>query len=449
MRLVAAREERLPDSADTGRLGRNLGFLYAAEILGRVAAFAVFPFLASTLGDARYGDLEFAIGVFFILNLVLDAGLAPYGAREAAREPDKTRRLVGQIAVLRLGILVLAVGVLAAVAWWAEPRRGEDVARLVLAYACVLAPGPLLLNWVFEARDEMHVVAGASLLRQLVFAAGVFALVRGPDEAVRVPLAEALGLGLAVAMQIILVRRRLGPLRPWRQLAGTMTVLREALPMAGSTVLWAVRVFTPLFVIWGMVGSSTAGVFGAALRLVVSAHAFVWLYFVNLLPSMSRMAQKPGELSSLLGSSMRLVGLVALPGAAASLVLGPLVVSWLYDERFVAAGPTLAVLAWWLAFAFISGHHRYALIAVRRPTLEFVAALVGATVSVVGCILLGADLAPSSAAVVLASAELSTLVAAAGYCRFAGVNVPIRPLVVPIAVAATMVAAWFAFLGGV
>jgi O-antigen/teichoic acid export membrane protein len=66
------------------QLRRNLVLLYGAEMLGKVLGLVVFGYLGRTLLAARYGDLEFALGILFLLNLVIDAGLGHYGAREAA-----------------------------------------------------------------------------------------------------------------------------------------------------------------------------------------------------------------------------------------------------------------------------------------------------------------------------------------------------------------------------
>ena len=62
-------------------LQRNLIILYGAELLGKTLAVIVFGYLSRTLLDARFGDLQFALGILFLLNLVIDAGLAQYGAR--------------------------------------------------------------------------------------------------------------------------------------------------------------------------------------------------------------------------------------------------------------------------------------------------------------------------------------------------------------------------------
>ena len=71
----------------SGRLGINLTFLYAGEAVNKLLGLVVFAYLNRVLTKDRYGDLEFAFGLVFVLNLLMDAGLAHYGAREASREP--------------------------------------------------------------------------------------------------------------------------------------------------------------------------------------------------------------------------------------------------------------------------------------------------------------------------------------------------------------------------
>lgn len=415
------------------QLRRNLALLYGAELLGKVLGLVVFGYLGRALLTARYGDLEFALGILFLLNLVIDAGLGHYGARELAKRPEETDRLVGQVALVRGALVLVSLALLVAVAL-ALPR--DPLARtLIFLQGFVLLPAPFVLSWVFQARDEMHVVAAAGVIRQLLLAAGVLTFVRDPSHAWIVPAWDAIGLGAAVGLQVVLYRRAGGELNPLRHVAGIRRVVFESAPLAVSSVVWAVRLFAPLLALGIFTTSENVGVFGAGHRLIIALHTFVWLYFFNLLPTFSRLGTRPGldELREVFGTSMRLVGWVAICGASIATVLAPVLIPIVYGEALASAAAPFAVMVWVLVAAFVSGHHRFTLIALSCQKDELWASIAGALVAVGACVALAERLTPLSAAWVFVAAESTTLLSANALLRRAiprvgGFGPLLRPL---------------------
>lgn len=428
------------------QLRRNLVLLYGAETLGKVLGLVVFGYLGRALLPGRYGDLEFSLGVLFLLNLVIDAGLGHYGAREAAQRPDDTDRLVAQVGVVRGGLVLVSLLLLAGIAL-ALPR--DPLARsLIVLQGLVLLPAPFILSWVFQARDQMHVVAAAAVIRQVILALGVLLLVRRPQDVWQVPVWDAVGLGAGVALQVVLFARAGGSLDPRRYLTGLRTVILESAPLAGSSVVWAVRLFAPLLALGVFSTSAEVGVFGAGHRLVIAVHTFVWLYFFNLLPTLSRLGTEEGlaGFQSVFTTSMRLIGWVAMGGAALGSVLAPVLIPLIYGDALADGTGPFAIMVWVLAAAFVSGHHRFSLIALSLQKDELWASVAGAAVSVGGCLALGSRLTPISAAWVFVAAETTTLVVATWLLRRSvpGLRVLgglVRPLAVTLA-GLVLVTAW-------
>jgi O-antigen/teichoic acid export membrane protein len=426
-----------PDS-----LKLNLLLLYAGELFGKALGLSVFGYLGRMLTPGRYGDLEFAIGILFLLNLFMEAGLDPYGAREASKHPDRIRALAAQIFVIRAGVLALALGLLFAL--YAGLDRDPVARTLILAYGLVLLPVPLLLNWAFQARDEMVVVAGSNLLRQVLLAGLAFTLVHGPEDVLWVPVADACGLSTALLMQQFLFRRRAGPIQPLAHLAGLGNVVRQSAPIAASSLLWSLRIFAPLIALGLFTSSEQTGVFGAGHRLIVALHTFVWLYFFNLLPSIARVA-RPDALDDyrrLLRASFELVAWVVLAGACVGSSLAPWLIPLVYGERLgaLASGP-FGWMLWMLVAAFLSGHHRFSLIAFERQRRELLGSVAGACFTLGCCLVLRSALTPELAAGIFVCSETLVLLVAAGLLRAElGALGLLRPLVGPLLATAAALA---------
>jgi O-antigen/teichoic acid export membrane protein len=212
----------------------------------------------------------------------------------------------------------------------------------------------------------------------------VFIFCRRQSSLVYVGAIEC-GSVACVAFYCAWITRRMGYGWPWpdmrlRHLAGH---LAQALPIGLAEIAWAFMWYF-CTVLLGLVLSGLAlGWFGAAHRIVMALHTFVWLYFFNLLPSISRCVGRPaGQLLDLMNGSIRLIGWTGLFGAALLTALAPQVFVILYGPGFRGAAASFSVLVWMLPIAMLSGHYRYTLIAYRLQNTLLRCTVISAVVAV-------------------------------------------------------------------
>lgn len=407
---VATRPERLNtfDQAFPGkslpRTFANFGILSLAEIVSKLLTFAAIFYLARVLGAGGLGDVEFAAAVAMWAGLVVDLGLGPYGAREIARDPASTSSHVAEVVAARIVLALLACGVVAMVAWRFAPTPAAG--RLLWVYAISLLPTPLLLGWVFQGHDAMGVVAAATVARQLGFAAVVFACVRGPADGLYAGVAETVGVTLCAGVGVACYVRRF---QAWPRLFGSISprLLREGGAIGASQMFWAARMYGGIVLLRYVARAEDVGYYAAASRILLAAHTFVWLYYFNLLPTMSR-AWHAGRaaLAAVVAKSMRHVAVAAAICGAAWVFLAPLVVRLAYGVEFAPAAGPLQWFAGVCVAAAISGHYRYGLIAAGRQSAEMLIQAGGALVTAIAIPLGDHWAGPAGAAAGLAASEL-------------------------------------------
>jgi O-antigen/teichoic acid export membrane protein len=96
----------------------------------------------------------------------------------------------------------------------------------------------------------------------------------------------------------------------------------------------------------------------------MALHTFVWLYFFNLLPSISRCVSVPRRnLLELMDESVRFAAWMGLFTAAVLTVIAPDLLTLIFGPSYRPASTSFEILAWMLPIAMLSGHHRYILIA--------------------------------------------------------------------------------------
>jgi O-antigen/teichoic acid export membrane protein len=132
-----------------------------------------------------------------------------------------------------------------------------------------------------------------------------------------------------------------------------------------------------------LIGGPEVGWYAAALRVIVSLHTFVWLYFFNLLPSLARDASGSRTgVRRIIGPSLQVTAWSAVFIGIVGMAVASLVIQLLYGPDYVASIGPLQILIWVIALTLLSGHYRYALIACGRQQLEFVTSAVGAGLNV-------------------------------------------------------------------
>jgi O-antigen/teichoic acid export membrane protein len=360
----------------------NFVLLSGGEAASKILAFIAFAYLARLFGPDTYGDLEFALAVALFFNLVVEGGLGLLGTREIAKDKNAVNRLTFHIVILRC---LLAVGAfLLLVLFAVVSNRSWQERHLLSLYGLSIFGTPGQLQWVFQGLDQMHWIAVASVLRWVIFAGAVFSYVSDPGQAWLVPMIELGAIACVAILNFAIFRYHLGHFRQRFDLSFALYLLRQAMPIGLTQVMWGLKVYLPTIMLGLMVGGEAVGWFGAAHRIVIALHSFVWMYFVNLYPAISRCTQHPeGALQRLVGKSLQVTAWSAIfIGIIGTLLAKPLL-NFVYGSQYDEATVAFQALIWLVAFTLMSSHYMYTLIAYNKQWLELLSAVLGALINII------------------------------------------------------------------
>ena len=284
--------------------------------------------------------------------------------------------------------------------------RDGDVKLLLVLCGLSLFVEPVLVEWFFQAHDRMHWVALTMLTRRGAFAVLVLLFIRRDTPLPWVGVCECAAAATTATVCMTILRRRLGfgvP-RPWQRLAVLLPHLRQSAPIGLSHLAWALQWYFATVLMGWLATDKELGWFGASHRAVMALHTFVYLYFFNLLPSLSRGAARPREhLRGLLSRSLAVTIWGGILVALTLTLVGGDLLSRVYGPEFQGVHQPLAVLSWLIPVALVSGHYRYLLIACNFQHVDLYCTAVAAGTAVV----LGTVLIPLYGAVGAASALLA------------------------------------------
>jgi O-antigen/teichoic acid export membrane protein len=198
------------------------------------------------------------------------------------------------------------------------------------------------------------------------------------------------------------------------------STFKEALPIGLSDITWAFMWYFATILLGLLTNGNEIGWFSAAHRPVMTMHTFVWLYFCNLLPTISRSANETKEvLDNLMRYSMTIMAWGTIFLGTVGLTMAEPIMVLVFGDQFRESAAVMKILIWMIPLSSLGCHYRYILIGYGYQKFEFIAQALAAVVSV----LMGLILIPMSAQI---GAAFSLITAVTIYCFFVYLFVRIK-----------------------
>jgi len=396
--------------------------LFGGEGFSKICAFAAFAYLARTLGPRAFGVVELSLSVTVFFILAAESGLGSFGARLIERSPRMAPELIPQVALLRVMLSIPAYLVILII----SERFGMPGVGVLALYGVLVLLTPFFTQYIFQGLRQMQWVAAASALRYGTFALCVFLFIRRGTSTQLVALAEICGATAVVIFNFIIIYGVLKMRLVWRgAFSGAINVLKQAWFLGASDLAWGAMWYSPSIITGWLAIPRIYEVawMAAAVRIVMAVHTFVWLYFFNLIPNLSKEIHEGlvgwrNLINRSLSNSMWAACLIALGVTFCA----PIIVKTTYGTQYSAVVLPLQVAIWMIPVAWFSGHFRFSLIASGHQRLEFASSAAGGLVTIAGSFV-GFKLAgtPGAAAALLLGGMVSAVLATAATYRVIGV----------------------------
>lgn len=336
-------------------LGNSL-VLISAETTTRAISFLTLAYLSRTLTLETMGAVEFGFAVFAIVQVVGTGGVEAIMTPEAARRPEDVPVLAGRnlLIAATLLIVVTLLACFAAKVLDLSPELRTSAA-LFGAAAIVVPAG---MRFVFIAGERVAVIGLANVTAALVFLGCCLLGVNGSEDVARIGMFWILAVAIRTSVGLVAFLRSHGgvvwvteELRSW--LARAATVGLGSVAVASMTS-------ADIVVLGVLCAPDEVARYGLAVKLPLFLVSLVGLFHTAVFPTLVRaVATADDGRIRRIGADAIALGLgIAVPGAIALGLGAEPVVRLLFGERFVTAGPILAVTAWRLPLATVAGFFR-------------------------------------------------------------------------------------------
>ncbi len=313
--------------------------------MARIIAFTATVYVARVLGPASYGIIEFAAAIILYFHRIADGGVdLGLGVREIAAARDRIDELAPAILTARLAAAaVLAVALSLFSLLLLPPPEGPVLAAFSLTLLAVGAS----TRWIHLGLEKARWVSIARTLGEILMVGLVIALVRRPDDLIRVPLARFAGDALAAALLLWWLRGlgvRLGP--RWNP-AIVRPLLRRAWPLVASALLGLMIYNSDLIFIRLFTGRfADVGFYAAAYTLIGFLSNLGIAYSLSLLPTLTRLDVDRTEQGALYQTALAHVFAAGAPIAVGGALLAGPIMRLVFGPAYEPSVLALQVLVW-------------------------------------------------------------------------------------------------------
>jgi len=328
-------------------IARNIASLYLIQFANYIIPLIMVPYLAQVLGPAGYGAVAFAQGFISYLMLFVEYGFDWSATRKISvmrEDLAAVNRVVLHVWAAK-GLLSLMELVVLGALTFVVPKLREVAVLLFALYGLVLG-NALFPTWLFQGMERMVVISVINLGMKLGILAGVFLLVKRPEDAVL--YAGLLGGGsLLAGLTGALVALRMFDLRLIRVSAtGVWEALKEGWMLFLSKASVSLYTAGNAFILGMLTNHTAVGYYSAAEKIVKSVLGLLGPISQAVYPRFSKLAAESRQRALLWGRRMLL--LMGSAGFVLSLIIlvgANLIVSILLGPRFEPSILVMRILA--------------------------------------------------------------------------------------------------------
>jgi O-antigen/teichoic acid export membrane protein len=325
------------------RAARDIVMQVVVRVANLALGVVVTALIARMLGRAGYGQWSTIFVVLTLVGYIANFGLENVAVREAARDPDREHEWIGAVILLRMLVMgpVVAVSVLAIVAL--HESHQMLVAGLILVITMPFN-GVGALRLVFQLRVNNFVPMLVITLRSILWTAAVAVIFWRGGGMIALAIAMSATSAVGTAVQSV-AAIKLAERRPRASRALLGPLIRESLPVGLSGLLIVAYARVDQLIVFEMVGSSSAGLYGSVYSVLEQAQFVPISILTTLAPIIA--ASWPADRDRLLRTVRRASELMATASfgalAFAAVAATPLV-RLFFGHAFLKAAPALPVL---------------------------------------------------------------------------------------------------------
>lgn len=404
--------------------------LASGEMIGKIAGFLAFTYLARILTPDTYGEIELALGILGLYAVLVDFGLGPIGAKTVAQKPESAHIIASQILGARIIIALLCIPIMVLTAFLFATN--DNIKWLITIMSASLIFCAINQKWLLQGLENMKLVSVFQMLKMTSFLICTISFVHIEYHAIRLAYIEIFSAALVATYFLFLQWKFVHSLRISLELAPLLKLFGRAKFIAASHLSWSLTQAAPMIILAATVGTMQVAWFGAAYRITNAFVSFTVIYHFSMYPTISRrLSESQESFQRYTTPSLRITGWGGMFVAYTTTIYSSSICQFVFGQTYTSSSPTLSILIWIVPITLVSGHARWALVGAEKQQHLLTANLTGCIVCCLCCIALAPRFGAYGAATAMVISYLSIWAVAQYQSTKCVVKIPLQPLMLP------------------
>jgi len=331
------------------------GAIYTtALVFQKILSFTYFSIVARALGPEQLGSYIFALSFAAFFSLVVDFGFVPMAIRNFSQDPEKQKRNFRVFFTIRMGLALLAIMLLHAIAFLLGYDSELRLMLLITSIIMVMDAFTAFFYTVFRARQNLvYESIGVAIFQVIIFTVGLITIARTNDLRMLL-LVIGIGSFWHLLFSATWLRKKTDisfePLFDW-------VIAKKWIISAVPFFLAAgfIKAYNTIdsILIKNMVGDEAVGLYAIPAKVVFTFPFIALAITAAVYPAMSNYAVATKDrLQSLFSRTLLILLTISMPIAVGiNLLASPIITSiW---PKYVESIPALQILIWAVVFLYI------------------------------------------------------------------------------------------------
>ena len=341
-------------------------------------------YTARYLGAEGFGILSFAMAFTGIFGVFSNLGLGALTVREVARDKSLARKYLGNIAVMKIILVVTTFGLIAlAVNLLGYPEQVSKVVYLI-TLSIVFGAFSNMFYSIFQAYEKMEYVAVGQVLSSALTLTGALFAISHSFSVIGFASIYFIVSAIVLTYSFVACVWKFAKPRMEVDWSFWKSTIKKALPFFLSAAFSVIAFRIDIVMLSMMKGNMVVGWYSAAYRLM-EILIFIPATFVgSIYPVLSKFYVSSKEsLKLTYQKSFKFLSIAGLPIAVGTTILADKIILIIYKSGFVHSIVALQVLIWTIPIIFLTYMFGTMLASIDRQDLILKILLLCMTLNVV------------------------------------------------------------------
>ena len=329
-------------------------------LIGNIASFVISFFfvmyVARYLGAQGFGVLSFALAFTMIFGVFTDIGLQGLMIRELSRDKALAPKFMGNIAVLKILLVIVTFGLIAlTINLLGYPRQTITVVYL-MAMSVMFNAFSMMFYGVFRAYERMEFEALGQGLGSLLTLAGAFWAMSHDSSVVAFGWVYFFVALVTLVYSVLILRWKFVMPKIQIDIAFWREALKQAWPFALAGVFLTIYLSIDSVMLSRIKGDEAVGWYNAAYRLISIIALPFGAFFSATFPIMSRLHVASKEfLRFTYEKSFKYMLILGVPIGVGTTLLANKLILLIFGYPYYPSIIVLQIIIWSMVFQIVSG----------------------------------------------------------------------------------------------